>query len=336
MNGRAVRDRAVARAVTEAYRATGVRDPRPEVAALPGRAAPHGGRQRPSGQDGGALRGAAHGLVRGRARGARRRWPRARGARPRACRCPASSGRGPRPRPRRLTARSRRSGPAARRVVAETLARDGAGRRVRHAARGRPAHRPRPAPQHLHRGHRRRGPAPRGPAHRPRARALRGDRGRAGRARPRSRRSCSCRWWSPSRRGCGRCWRPHQETLRALGFDAEPFGGDAVRVRRRARRAGRPRPGRGAGGAAARSCSSASPRSGRSRPRATGMAATLACHSAVRAGQALAPGRHARDRAPACGRRGSRRSCPHGRPTRVRLPREDVSRWFRRTGWGRD
>jgi DNA mismatch repair ATPase MutL len=29
-------------------------------------------------------------------------------------------------------------------------------------------------------------------------------------------------------------------------------------------------------------------------------------------------------------------SCPHGRPTRVRVPREDVSRWFRRTGWGRD
>ena len=31
VNGRAVRDRAIARAVTEAYRATGVRDPRPEV-----------------------------------------------------------------------------------------------------------------------------------------------------------------------------------------------------------------------------------------------------------------------------------------------------------------
>jgi DNA mismatch repair ATPase MutL len=29
-------------------------------------------------------------------------------------------------------------------------------------------------------------------------------------------------------------------------------------------------------------------------------------------------------------------SCPHGRPTRVRVPREDVSRWFRRTGWARD
>jgi DNA mismatch repair ATPase MutL len=27
--------------------------------------------------------------------------------------------------------------------------------------------------------------------------------------------------------------------------------------------------------------------------------------------------------------------CPHGRPTSVRIPREDVSRWFGRTGWRR-
>jgi DNA mismatch repair ATPase MutL len=27
--------------------------------------------------------------------------------------------------------------------------------------------------------------------------------------------------------------------------------------------------------------------------------------------------------------------CPHGRPTSVRIPREDVSRWFGRTGWKR-
>ena len=74
--------------------------------------------------------------------------------------------------------------------------RDGARRRPSGAARGRrwngrtaplaggaagrrrswsrAAHRPRPAPQHLHRGHRRRGPDPRRPAHGPRARALRG------------------------------------------------------------------------------------------------------------------------------------------------------------------
>ena len=65
------------------------------------------------------------------------------------------------------------------------------------------------------------------------------------------------------------------------------------------------------------------------------MAATLACHSAVRAGQAVAPDAM---RAIVAGLWSARQpaSCPHGRPTRVRLPREDVSRWFRRTGWGRE
>jgi DNA mismatch repair ATPase MutL len=27
--------------------------------------------------------------------------------------------------------------------------------------------------------------------------------------------------------------------------------------------------------------------------------------------------------------------CPHGRPTIVRIPREEVSRWFGRSGWKR-
>jgi DNA mismatch repair ATPase MutL len=27
--------------------------------------------------------------------------------------------------------------------------------------------------------------------------------------------------------------------------------------------------------------------------------------------------------------------CPHGRPTRVRLDQDEVSRWFGRTGWKR-
>jgi DNA mismatch repair protein MutL len=65
------------------------------------------------------------------------------------------------------------------------------------------------------------------------------------------------------------------------------------------------------------------------------IAATLACHSAARAGQPL--GLDAM-RAIVSGLWSARQpaSCPHGRPTRVRVPREDVSRWFRRTGWGRE
>jgi DNA mismatch repair protein MutL len=65
------------------------------------------------------------------------------------------------------------------------------------------------------------------------------------------------------------------------------------------------------------------------------VAATLACHSAARGGDPLSPEAmraivsglwQARDPA----------ICPHGRPTRVRVPRDDVSRWFRRRGWRRD
>jgi DNA mismatch repair protein MutL len=64
------------------------------------------------------------------------------------------------------------------------------------------------------------------------------------------------------------------------------------------------------------------------------LAATLACHSAVRAGQgltALSMTAIVRD---LLGTNEPLR-CPHGRPTLVRMPREDVSRWFGRTGWRR-
>jgi len=64
------------------------------------------------------------------------------------------------------------------------------------------------------------------------------------------------------------------------------------------------------------------------------LAATLACHSAVRAGQALS-----RDVMAAIvrdlGSASHPTMCPHGRPTMVRIPREDVSRWFGRSGWRR-
>ena len=64
------------------------------------------------------------------------------------------------------------------------------------------------------------------------------------------------------------------------------------------------------------------------------LAASLACHSAVRAGQALSIDAMAailRDLA------GTSHPtlCPHGRPTIVKIPREDVARWFGRTGWRR-
>ncbi len=64
------------------------------------------------------------------------------------------------------------------------------------------------------------------------------------------------------------------------------------------------------------------------------LAASLACHSAVRAGQKInqptmqeiVTGLLAAE---------FQDYCPHGRPTRHRIPKEDVARWFERTGWRR-
>jgi DNA mismatch repair protein MutL len=62
--------------------------------------------------------------------------------------------------------------------------------------------------------------------------------------------------------------------------------------------------------------------------------ATVACHSAARAGQPLA--REAMTAIVAALWKSEQASvCPHGRPTRVRVARDDVSRWFGRTGWRR-
>ena len=64
------------------------------------------------------------------------------------------------------------------------------------------------------------------------------------------------------------------------------------------------------------------------------LAASLACHTAVRAGQPLSI-----DAMTAILRDLSTTAhptlCPHGRPTVVKIPREDVARWFGRTGWRR-
>jgi DNA mismatch repair protein MutL len=126
----------------------------------------------------------------------------------------------------------------------------------------------------------------------------------------------------------------HQETLRDLGFDAEPFGGDAVRVSAVPAVLGGRDPGTALETLLAelvdRESADWAVSSARDR-----IAATLACHSAARAGQPLALDAM---RAIVNGLWAARQpaSCPHGRPTRVRVPRDDVSRWFRRTGWARD
>jgi DNA mismatch repair protein MutL len=126
----------------------------------------------------------------------------------------------------------------------------------------------------------------------------------------------------------------HQDTLAGLGFDVEPFGGDAVRMRAVPEALGARDPGRALDRLLAelleRDDAEWEVAAGRDR-----VAAVLACHSAARAGEPLGPDAQ---RAIVAGLWSAKEPavCPHGRPTRVRVPRDDVARWFRRTGWRRE
>ena len=125
----------------------------------------------------------------------------------------------------------------------------------------------------------------------------------------------------------------HVEALRELGYDVEPFGGGATRLRAVPAILGTRDPGpaleRVLRDLKEREAAEWAVAGTRDR-----LAATLACHSAVRAGQALnleQMGSIVRD----VFRTAHPTLCPHGRPTLVRVPREELSRWFGRTGWRR-
>jgi len=126
----------------------------------------------------------------------------------------------------------------------------------------------------------------------------------------------------------------HGEALRELGYDVEPFGaGGATRLRAVPAILGTKDP----GPALERILRDLKDREAAdwavagTRDR---LAATLACHSAVRAGQPLNVEQMAaivRD----VFRTAHPTLCPHGRPTVVRVPRDELSRWFGRAGWRR-
>jgi len=123
------------------------------------------------------------------------------------------------------------------------------------------------------------------------------------------------------------------EELAGLGYDVEAFGGGSLRVRAVPALLGAREPGE----ALQRLLRDLRDREGGEwavAGRRDRLAATLACHSAVRAGQSLtvpAMASIARDlqltRHPGL--------CPHGRPTTSRVPRDELSRMFGRTGWTR-
>jgi DNA mismatch repair protein MutL len=125
----------------------------------------------------------------------------------------------------------------------------------------------------------------------------------------------------------------HGEALRELGYDVEPFGGGATRLRAVPAILGARDPGpaleRVLRDLKEREAAEWAVAGTRDR-----LAATLACHSSARAGQALnVEQMHSivRD----VFRTAHPTLCPHGRPTMVRVPREELSRWFGRTGWRR-
>jgi DNA mismatch repair protein MutL len=125
----------------------------------------------------------------------------------------------------------------------------------------------------------------------------------------------------------------HVEDLLGLGFDVDAFGAGSVRLRAVPALLGVQDPARALerllGDFLDRDTADWAVSSDRDR-----LAATLACHSAVRAGQPLAAESMSailRD----LGRARHPALCPHGRPTSVRVPRDEIARWFGRIGWKR-
>jgi DNA mismatch repair protein MutL len=123
------------------------------------------------------------------------------------------------------------------------------------------------------------------------------------------------------------------EGLRELGYDVEPFGGGATRLRAVPAVLGTRDPGP-ALEAILRDLQERDAADWAVSGVRDRLAATLACHSAVRAGQPLGTEQMSAIVRDLLETR-HRTLCPHGRPTMVRVPREEVSRWFGRTGWRR-
>jgi DNA mismatch repair protein MutL len=125
----------------------------------------------------------------------------------------------------------------------------------------------------------------------------------------------------------------HAPLLHELGFELEPFGGKALRIAAVPAVLGARDP----GPALEALLRELVEREGAdwlvagARER---LAATLACHSSARAGEPLSRERMAAIVTDLM-KTAHPTQCPHGRPTLVRVPADDVSRWFGRVGWRR-
>ena len=125
----------------------------------------------------------------------------------------------------------------------------------------------------------------------------------------------------------------HAPLLRELGFELEPFGGKALRIAAVPALLGTRDPGAALEALlrelVERESTDWIVTGARER-----LAATLACHSSARAGEPLSREVMAAI-VSGLAQTAHPTQCPHGRPTLVRVPADDVSRWFGRVGWRR-
>ncbi len=125
-------------------------------------------------------------------------------------------------------------------------------------------------------------------------------------------------------------WEVHRSTVADAGFDVEPFGGDRVRVLSVPAYRGH----RARAESVRELLEELSTGTRPTQP--DGMvervAATIACHAAIRAGDAIPPDELARVLDALYERASAVYSCPHGRPILFDLPRSRIDRWFLRAG----
>jgi len=122
----------------------------------------------------------------------------------------------------------------------------------------------------------------------------------------------------------------HAEEVRAAGFEIEPFGPEEHRVRAVPTFRGRRPP-----AAAVQELLDELASGGRPTipdGLAERTTATIACHAAIRAGDAIGRDEFAQVLAALYALPEAAYACPHGRPILLRIPRSRLDRWFLRSG----
>ncbi len=122
----------------------------------------------------------------------------------------------------------------------------------------------------------------------------------------------------------------HGETVRAAGFDIDPFGPDSFLVRSVPAYRGRSARPEAVAELLDELATGGRPTlpDGLEERRA----ATVACHAALRAGDLVTPEEFSRVLAALHALPEAAYSCPHGRPIVLRIPRSRLDRWFLRSG----